>query len=73
MPQPSERHVAVLVDYRGVHPTVCLSESKTGVPIAIDLPTRSVRDCVRIVNLMLGRDVPGDVLERAVPDDPAGE
>lgn len=70
MPQPSERHVTVLVDYRGVHPTVCLSESRTGISIAIDLPTRSVRDCVRIVNMILGRDDPSG-LERAVPDEPA--
>lgn len=69
MAQPSERHIAVTVDFRGSHPTVSLGESKTGHPIAVDLPARSVRDCVRIVNLMLDRDVPEDVLERAVPDD----
>lgn len=68
MAQPSERHIAVSIDYRGSHPTVSLGESKTGVPIAVDLPARSVRDCVRIVNLMLDRPDPTG-LDRAVPDD----
>lgn len=70
MAQPSERHIAVTVDFRGSHPTVSMGESKTGHPIAVDLPARSVRDCVRIVNLMLDRDDPAG-LERAVPDEPA--
>lgn len=73
MPHPTERHLSVYVDYRGEHPEVCISETKTGLPVAEGMRTHTVLDCVHIVNAMLRREVDPVVLERAVPDEPASD